>query len=112
MHECMHACMYLCMHSVGSTFFLHLCRPIKWNTVKSASVLDALLGLLDLSAAFDTADHDVLVERLARTYGLRSTALDHGSVLIYSIADNQFFTTEFHHRFVQGSVLGPLLFLL
>src|SRR6218665_339920 len=24
----------------------------------------------------DTVDHDVLVERLARTYGLRSTALD------------------------------------
>src|SRR6218665_1301162 len=36
----------------------------------------AFLGLLDLSAEFDTVDHDVLVECLARTYGLRSTALD------------------------------------
>ena len=33
-------------------------------------------GLLDLLAAFDTVDHNVLVECLTRTYGLRLTALD------------------------------------
>src|SRR6218665_3574425 len=38
MYECMHACMYLCMHYVGSTFFLHLCRPISRFTVQGAHV--------------------------------------------------------------------------
>ena len=36
----------------------------------------ALLGLLDISAAFDTVDYDVLAERLSKTHGTHSTALD------------------------------------
>lgn len=78
----------------------------------------ALLGLLDLSAAFDTVDHDVLVERLSRTYGIRSTALDWLRSYLFNrrqtvLFDGVFSTIRSLFCGVpQGSVLGPLLFLL
>jgi len=36
-----------------------------------------LLGLLDLSSAFDCVDHDVLIERLQQSFGI------HGNVLAW-----------------------------
>ena len=34
-----------------------------------------LLGMLDMSAAFDTVDHDILLKRLHMSFGIRGAIL-------------------------------------
>ena len=77
-----------------------------------------LLSLLDLSATFDCADHEILLNRLRITYGLESTVINWFASYL---SDR---TQSVHHdgRFLakstmqfgvpQGSILGPLMFLL
>ena len=73
-----------------------------------------VLVLLDLSAAFDTVNHELLLSRLSTRYGLC------GSVLKWFTNRTQFVdingtpSTIRHLRVgvPQGSVLGPLLYLL
>jgi hypothetical protein len=76
------------------------------------------LILLDLSAAFDTIDHTILLTRLSSTFGITGSALE---LLASHITDrNQFVSidsdssdfTELCTGVPQGSVLGPLLFSL
>ena len=86
--------------------------------VKADERLVSLMALLDLSAAFDTLDHSILLKRLEVTFGIRGTVF-------------QWFASYVHHRFQsvliegaasaasplvfgvpQGSVLGPVLFTL
>ena len=79
---------------------------------------EAVLVLLDLSAAFDTIDHCVLVQRLRDRYGISGTALEWlmshlcdraQSVIIGSSKSS---ATPLKFGVPQGSVLGPLLFSL
>ena len=79
-----------------------------------------LLGLLDLSAAsaFDCVDHDILLSRLERTYGIEGLAIEWIRSFLVDRTQQVAFRGQLSGilRLVfgvqQGSVLGLLLFLL
>ena len=76
-----------------------------------------VLVMLDLSAAFDTLDHTILLDRLSRYLGFSHTVLRWFSsylpVRIQSVTIGN--TTSSSRRLefgaLQGSILGPLSFI-
>ncbi len=78
----------------------------------------SLLVLLDLSAAFDTIDHNILLNRLENFVGISGSALawfkSYLSDRHQCVALNEevSYRSQVQYGVPQGSVLGPLLFML
>jgi len=76
----------------------------------------AVLIGLDLSAAFDTIEHDILTDRLEYSFGIHGTALRWIETYLrdrkqYVLSGNErSATTSCAYGVPQGSVLGPFLF--
>ena len=77
-----------------------------------------ILVMLDLIAAFDTIDHDILFSRMENTLGITGQALAcfksylSGRILCIKIDKSFSELQDILWSVPQGSVLGPLLFLI
>ena len=78
----------------------------------------SIIALLDLSAAFDTIDHDILIKRLHSTFGFSGTVLDWFKSYLCDrtqcVVNGDFKseTLPLLYGVPQGSVLGPILYTL
>ena len=79
---------------------------------------NVFLLLLDLSAAFDTVNHSLLLSRLKNSFGMTGTVLQwfhsylSGRSQFIEINDTKSSVRDLTVGVQQGSVLGPILYLL
>lgn len=105
---------YRPFHST-ETIFLHLCSDI---AIAKDKGLVTCIVMLDFSAAFDTVDHDILLERLSLAFNFSGVVLKWFSSYLCNRTQRVRFNscTSSHFPLVcgvpQGSVLGPRLYSL
>ncbi len=103
------------MHHSTETALIKIINDIRFY---SDSGKISVLVLLDLSAAFDTVDHNILLERLENWVGLSGMALKwfrsyvEGRGYYVSIGEHKSKWTSMTCGVPQGSILAPLLFSL
>jgi len=91
-----------------------------WSDVLTAADTRhvTLLGLLDLTAAFDCVDHDLLLLRLERKFGLTGSVLEWTRSFLVGRTQQVAYNGKLSpvqsvkYGVPQGSVLGPLVFVL
>ena len=77
-----------------------------------------MLLLSDLSAAFDTVDHAILISRLSNRFGVKGTALAWFKSYLTSrqqvvkVEEDMSSKQPLLRRVAQGLVMGPLLYLV
>uniref|UniRef100_A0AAR2IPE7 Reverse transcriptase domain-containing protein n=1 Tax=Pygocentrus nattereri TaxID=42514 RepID=A0AAR2IPE7_PYGNA len=78
----------------------------------------SLLVLLDLSVAFDTIDHNILLERLENLIGIKGSALTWFKSYLSDryqcvhLKNKCSYQSRVKYGVPQGSILGPILFTL
>ncbi len=103
------------VHHSTETALIKIINDIRFN---SDSGKISVMVLLDLSAAFDTVDHNILIERLENWVGLSGMALKwfrsylEGRGYYVSIGEHKSKWTSMTCGVPQGLILAPLLFSL
>jgi len=111
---CQYQSAYRAAHSTETALLRVVNDLIMAACNKSPSVLIAL----DISAAFDTIDHDILCQRADSVFGIRDTALVwlrsfvSGRSNYVCVNNGRSPVTQCSSGVPQGSVLGPILFAL
>ena len=101
-------------HSI-ETAILRLLSDI-YSSIDQGQVV--FLALLDVSAAFDTVDHDILLERLSKSFGITGSAHHWIRTFLTSQTQTVYVGTStstaapVRWGIPQGSILGPLLYVL
>ena len=76
------------------------------------------MASLDPTAAFDTIDHNILLDRMQHDFGLSVTVLDwfssylSGRIQSVAVHSHTSVLASVYCGVPQGSVLGPILFVL